>query len=57
MNTKMDKGLFQPRSQGLSSFRPLERERETLVGAGHVSLSLAPGGGKKIDPANEVGFV
>ena len=27
----------QPRSQGLSSSRPSERERETLVGTGHVT--------------------
>jgi hypothetical protein len=29
---------YQPHSQGLSSSHPLERERETLVWSGHVSL-------------------
>ena len=43
MITKMNKGLFQPRSQGISSSRPLEQERETLVGAGHVPLSRSRG--------------
>jgi len=44
--------LKQPRSQGLSSSRPLEREKQ---GAEKRTLSpLAPGGGKMRDPGNEV---
>ena len=34
--------IYQPRSQGLSSYRPLERS------------AFAPGGGKMKDPGNEV---
>ena len=39
----------QPRSQGLSSYRPLERTRKESLS------SFAPGGGKMKYPGNEVG--
>ena len=40
----------QPHSQGLSSYRPLERARRG-------PSSLAPGGGKMRDPGNEVDYI
>ena len=41
-----DKGVLQPRSQGLSSLPPLVVGRKTLVAAGHVTTQNL--GGKKI---------
>ena len=41
--------VLQPRSQGLSSYRPLERANELS--------SFAPWGGKMKDPENEIGTV